>query len=254
MSGKSEETLHGEPPEATVPTTALTQLFRYAQVGHCVSSVTHDVNNLLGAVMAYAELVQMDPQIGDESRRMLGEVIEGARRCSALVNGLTSIARKERPDVTLAEPAAVVAQVLDLRRYDLRVERITLTEDYDSGLPSLVIDKPKFELALLHVLTHAIETVRDLETREIRVGVHAKPDGLEVVIGRSGPAVPEPERENMFEPFAVTNGPLRLGLGLAIARETAQLHDGTLRYDPERGFVFDLPQMNQLSKRLPETC
>ena len=35
----------------------LVQLHRYAQVGKCVNGVTHDINNLLGAAMAYAESI-----------------------------------------------------------------------------------------------------------------------------------------------------------------------------------------------------
>ena len=58
----------------------LARLYRYAQVGHCVSSVTHDVNNFLGAVLAYAELVGLEKNQTPEALRMLGEVMSAVRK------------------------------------------------------------------------------------------------------------------------------------------------------------------------------
>ena len=55
----------------------LTRLFRHAQVGRSVSSVTHDLNNYLGAIMAYAELAGMDKGISADTARMLGEGRDG---------------------------------------------------------------------------------------------------------------------------------------------------------------------------------
>ena len=40
------------------------RLFRASQVGSCVSSVTHDVNNYLGAILAYADLLGMSGNVG----------------------------------------------------------------------------------------------------------------------------------------------------------------------------------------------
>ena len=67
----------------------LTLLFRYAQIGRCVNSVTHDVNNYLGAIMAYAELIGLDAQLPDDSQRMIGEIVSAVRKSSDLINNLT---------------------------------------------------------------------------------------------------------------------------------------------------------------------
>lgn len=228
----------------------LKTLYRYAQVGRCVSSVTHDVNNLLGAVLAYAELVQLDTNLSEESRRMLGEVMEAARRCSALVNNLTSVARKERNDISLLEPVTLMKHVLDLRRYDLKVGRISLEEHYDERVPSLVAVKARLEQAIIYLLNNAAETVEHAEERRVRVSVRARDGRVDIEIWNSGPVAPESERETIFEPFHSTRGEGHLGLGLHLAREIARFHEGDLRYDAARGFVLELPHKNSLAKVL----
>lgn len=228
--------------------TALKQLYRYAQVGRCVSSVTHDVNNLLGAVLAYAELVQLDTQLSDESRRMLGEVMEAARRCSSLVNNLTSVARKERLDITLIEPAALVTHILDLRRYDLKVARISLEEEYEKGIPSLVVLKPRLEQAIIYLMSNAVEALENSAERRVRVQLKAREGWVDIEVWNSGPPVPESDREAIFLPFFSAKGGGHLGLGLHLAQEIVKLHEGNLIYDPSRGFVIELPRANSLAK------
>ena len=53
----------------------LSEQFKHAQVGRCVNSVTHDVNNLLGAIMAYSELLSFDPGISEDGKTMAANII-----------------------------------------------------------------------------------------------------------------------------------------------------------------------------------
>jgi signal transduction histidine kinase len=66
-----------------------------------------------------------------------------------------------------------------------------------------------------------------------------------VVVADEGPGVPEGERERIFDPFHRTAGSTGAGLGLAIVREVAREHGGTvelLRTDKGAAFAVDLPR------------
>ena len=54
----------------------LMQLHRHAQVGGCVSGIAHDINNLLGAAMAYAELAALDEGVSPDTSRMLEQIVD----------------------------------------------------------------------------------------------------------------------------------------------------------------------------------
>jgi len=224
------------------------RLFRYAQIGQCVNSVTHDVNNYLGAIMAYAELVGLEASISNESRRMLGEIVNAVRRSSTLVGNLTDVARKERPDVRIMLPDQLVERVLDLRRYDIKVINAQIDTCYEEGISSIAIDLPKMEQALIYLVANAIEAVEGCETRRIRLAIHSTEDAVVITFWNSGPTVQEAHRETIFDRFFTTKDGLHLGLGLPISREVAQYHGGTLTYDPETGFVMTIPKRNQLSQ------
>ncbi|MCP4638950.1 MAG: HAMP domain-containing histidine kinase [bacterium] len=231
-------------------------MYRYSEVGKCVSSVTHDVNNLLGAIMAYAELVGLESGLSTEATRMLQEIIGAVKKSSTLINNLTDVARKQRPDVRIIDLSALVDRALDLRRYDVRIGHMEATLDVEASLPSIPADLPKLQRAFMYIFTNAIEALESTESKEIRVSVRRAPQDadepvqLEVAVWDSGPGVPETDHERIFEPFYCTKGTGHVGLGLTAARATAELHEGTLRYDPDFGFVMRLPVANSLSDQV----
>jgi signal transduction histidine kinase len=61
----------------------LESLLHQAQTGRNINNVTHDVNNLLGAIMAYAELIEMDSD-DPEVNRMLREIVTAVEKGSAI--------------------------------------------------------------------------------------------------------------------------------------------------------------------------
>lgn len=219
--------------------------FRHAQVGRSVSSVTHDLNNYLGAIMAYAELAGMDAGISPDTARMLGEVGNAVRKSSALVASLTDVARKEKPDVRVMEPDKLVERVLDLRRYDLRIANVTLDTRYAEGLPTLSINLPRLQLALMYLVSNAIEALDGKERKQLIVSVSRTDTGISLSFRDSYGEIPEDERDRIFDPFYTTKGVDHLGLGLTVARATVEDHGGTLAYAPESGFTILLPLLTK---------
>ena len=98
--------------------------------------------------------------------------------------------------------------------------------------------------ALIYLVTNAVEAIADAAGRHIKVVAEDAGHAVEFVVWDSGGGVPEPLRESVFEPFFTTKDEDHLGLGLALARRVARLHDGGLCYEPERGFVMRLPKNN----------
>jgi len=219
----------------------LLRIFRHAQVGRSVSSVTHDLNNYLGAIMAYAELAAMDAGIGPDSARMLGEVNNAVRKASNLVASLTDVARKEKPDVRLMTPEQLVERVLDVRRYDLRVANVALETSYDENLPTLSINLPRIQLAFMYLVSNAIEALDGEERKKLSVSAKKNGDTVVITFKDSAPAIPDADRERIFDAYYTTKSTDHLGLGLSVARATLQDHGGTLMYSPDSGFVATLP-------------
>lgn len=223
------------------------QLHRHAQVGGCVSGIAHDINNLLGAAMAYAELVTYDEGVSPDSVKMLNNVIEGITKCSALVSSLTSISRKDRMDINLTSPEQLMDEALVLRDYELKIQRITVERDYQSDLAAIPADLAKLKLALLFLLINAQQALEGSENKQLKVSVGNTDGGIYFEIWDSGPGMSAELAEKAFDPYQ-TSWPdnQHMGLGLYSARRIAELHQGSLDYDAERGFRMFIKRDNGL--------
>ncbi|HZW25312.1 MAG TPA: nitrogen fixation negative regulator NifL [Gallionella sp.] len=86
------------------------------------------------------------------------------------------------------------------------------------------------------LIDNAIEAINERRggKRELRVACHAHPDHIEATIEDSGPGIAAELRYKVFQPFFTTKGAANshLGLGLAMAQETATRHGGAIDIDP----------------------
>lgn len=223
----------------------IARLFRYAQVGMCVNSVSHDVNNLLGVILAYAELLSVDTNLSVESQRMLREIISAVRKATSLVGALTDIARKERTDIRIIDPAQLAERSLSLLQYTIRTQGVNIERNLEGDLGTVAVDLPKVTLALVYLLMNALDSMQTAEHKLLRMSVCRSGDSVEFAVWNSGESIPAELREKIFEPYFTTKGELHFGLGLSLARTIVQEHDGALFYEPERGFVIRVPYHNR---------
>ncbi len=236
----------------------LETLHRLATAGLCVSSVIHDINNYLGAIMAYAELLQMDTAPGEESHRMLGKIIECVQDCSLLMNGLNTISRSKDSMVTLVEMSELIETVLRLRKYYQKILKIWLEKEIETDMKPIVIDLPRVQLALIHILKNAednLELVEPEEDNPRRLNVTCKgnDEGITICVKDNGPTIPEEHIDKIFNPYTTTKNNYHLGLGLYVANKIIKDHNGSLKYFPENGFSIWIPYDNPKISQLHET-
>lgn len=98
-------------------------------------------------------------------------------------------------------------------------------------LPVISADADRLAQVIGNLVSNAIKFTPS--GKAISVEAHTKDHQLALVVRDTGPGIPQTEREHIFEPFhRVSNGkrfPQGMGLGLAIARDIAMAHGGSLK-------------------------
>lgn len=221
----------------------LWHLFRQAQAGRCVSGVSHDLNNHLGAVLAFAELLLLEGDLSPEARELAESQIDAVSRGIRLVANLTKIARPRQSQNDMTDLRAVTESALVLREYAQRSQKIAVEWICGEGLPNLCGDAPQLQTALVCLLLNAEEALAGESpgNRRLRLRLARDGDALRLSVWNSGPVIPAEEREAVFAPLTTTKDGHHAGCGLALARQIAESHGGTLEYTPEEGFILLLP-------------
>ena len=232
----------------------LARTTRALTVGELAVSMSHELNQPLGAIVnngaACLRLLDEAAGVPAEAREALSEIIEDARRASAILARVRKLLNKsscERIGVRLQD---VIDWVLALAQPKLEECRITVQAELPEDLSSVAGDRAQLQQVLFNLLTNAIEAVDGMEERRRIVKISGRPDELGndpavlITVQDLGCGFKPEDSELLFEPFYTTKTG-RMGMGLRISRSIAETHGGRLwaqaNADAGATFVLALP-------------
>ena len=211
----------------------------HQQMRRFLDDASHELRTPLTALTGTLEVLQGQAGTDPEAlREGLRAVYRQARRLSALVAGLLSLARAERPDGL----ALVRTDIMDvLENLRPMVERLTA----DHRLEWVKPDVPLPVLADTVILGSAVWNVVENAVRYsplgtvIRIATRHDHTVVEVAISDQGPGIPAECLPHVFDRFyrcrpagsSPTEASLGTGLGLAIVRSVMLQHHGEATID-----------------------
>ena len=216
----------------------LARTLRVTALGGLATSLAHEVNQPLAAIVANAQatLHVLDASLGPnregtaEVREALGDIAADAKRASEIIHRLRGVLRKEHPTSPALGVNELVEDAVNLLWPDLGRKGITVVRDYDAGVPPVPGDPVQLQQVLLSLLLNASEAISAAGDgpRDITIGTATREAGLvEISIGDTGIGVQEAEMARMFEHWVSTKQD-GLGTGLAISRSIIQAHGGRI--------------------------
>lgn len=158
------------------------------------------------------------------------------------VRGLLSLGRVEERPSSACDLGRIVRDVALLVGPAVEHAGATLVLEGGEGPLGVMADEPSLRAAALNLALNAVEAAGPGGTVRLREAGGPTSASIEVV--DTGPGPPPELADSLFEPFA-TGKPEGVGLGLALARQVAERHGGTLRWDrsgDETRFLLTLPR------------
>jgi hypothetical protein len=98
------------------------------QTGRCAPGTAHEINNRLGAILSYAELLRAEEVLSGEALRQLNALIEATEQAATFTDALQFAGSVPAQDAE-ADAASILEKALALKAYPLRKARIRLEVD-----------------------------------------------------------------------------------------------------------------------------
>jgi len=226
----------------------LLQSQKMEAIGTLAGGVAHDINNVLGAIMGAASLLETELEPGDERASYAADILTACRRGRDLTRNLLGFARKGKyvKKAVSLNDAAGETQSLLARTMP---KKIRITTELDSALAPVEGDATQLKQVLMNVCLNAVEAMAGQGSLQIRTrNVHLeglRPMGtiqlgpghfVEVEVTDSGAGMAPAVVQRAFEPFFTTKPKGKgTGLGLAMVYGTVRNHDGAVTIASQPG-------------------
>ena len=239
---RAEEALHNAQVE-------LARMARLTMMGELTASITHEINQPLGAVVnnASACVRWLAAQNLEEAQRSAALVVADGHRAADIIGRIRALAQKAPPHKDWLDLNATIRDVLALARSEVHRHGVVVETHLAAEVPPILGDRIQLQQVLLNLVMNAIEAMSGVGAGPRVLRVSAEPvatTDVLIAVRDAGPGLDLQSLDRLFDAFYTTK-PQGLGLGLAISRRIIEAHGGRLWATPNPGpgatFQLTLP-------------
>lgn len=227
----------------------LIQAEKLASIGQLAAGVAHELNNPLGTILLYSDILFNEIPPDSPQRKDLEIIINETKRCKWIVSSLLEFARQNQ---VVAQPTnlnSLIEYVVEVEGKHFEKELVEFDTELDEELPEVEVDSAQIQQVLFNLIENAIEAMPKGGNISIRT-LHKPSDMVTIEVEDNGRGIPSENLSELFKPFYTTK-PLGkgTGLGLAIVYGIIKLHRGQVSVRSKVGvgttFTIQLPVKHQ---------
>jgi nitrogen-specific signal transduction histidine kinase len=212
-------------------------------LGELAGGVAHDLNNVLGIMSGYSELLMEEIPEGHRTRVHVEKIFQSAEKGGAIIQDLLTLARRGVTTADVINLNGIVSDFLKSPVFEKMKDyhpRVNFRTSYDTNLLNIKGSPVHLEKTLMNLVSNAAESISGegevtirTEGRYLEKPIRGYDDVKEgdyavLIISDTGMGIPPKDRDKIFEPFYTkkTMGRSGTGLGLAIVWGTVKDHNG----------------------------
>jgi iron only hydrogenase large subunit-like protein/nitrogen-specific signal transduction histidine kinase len=214
---------------------ALKQSEKLAHMGQLSAGIAHELNNPLGVVIMYSNILLEECKPEDPFREDLKLIVDQAARCKKIVAGLLNFARKNQVNHQLLSIKQLIYNSLESI---IAPGNVKINVDNKTTNPEAMLDSEQMTQVITNLLKNAIDAMP--QGGEINILLEDTLSDVSITVSDTGTGIKEADRVKIFEPFYTTKGLGHgTGLGLATAYGVVKMHKGQITVesntDPAKG-------------------
>lgn len=221
------------------PTDSDAKLIALATVGRMVTTVSHEIRNLVGGIELYASLLAEQHSDRPDFAAMTARLLSGIAQLRAVAANLLTVPRRSGPERLLVDVAQIVAATVDSVRLTVAGTAVELRSRDTVGKALVLGDADRLHQALVNIVINAVQAMP--EGGRLTITTRLADDDVEIAVRDTGSGMDRATLRHAMEAFFTTR-PNGTGLGLAVVRDVVEAHDGrvVISSRPGRGTTVRL--------------
>ena len=218
------------------------QAEKLASLGQLVAGVAHELNNPLGIILFYSDLLKNELPKGSEHLEDVKVIEKHGETCRTIVEDLLKFARNVETNTELVDLNESVEKVVAVVKKQFAKENVAVETHYSEDIPPIPFDRTKIQQVWMNLLLNAKHAIKDGNGRVL---VNTVKDGIGgragVVVSDNGEGMSADIQKRIFDPFFTTKETGRgTGLGLSVSYGIVKQHGGDIEVKsmPGEGSTF----------------
>jgi two-component system, sensor histidine kinase and response regulator len=229
---------------------------RTATVGAVTQGIAHNLNNLLGVVLGYLDLIKAHYNKPELVKKNAEHVESAVQRIVNIIKQLSTLVVKSRPPMLKFSLQRLIEDGVNRYQNDFKITRPVIINNPLGDLP-VETHVEIFEDIVAKLLINAWESYgykeadqRTIEITTRLVEMPASTRAVELRIEDRGSGVSPKIRDSMFEPFVSTKETVGVGMGLTVARHALRNLGGEIQVVDRPGGGAAAILVHPLEKRV----
>lgn len=218
-----------------------------------LNALAHELKTPVTAVVATAGLLieELDPKVHRSAVRLTQTVIRAIHKLEDRLSELLDMARigslSFELNLELLDVRPIIQTVVNEQLPFASEKNQSISMDILPTVPMVLADHKRLEQIVVNLVTNAIKFSG--ENGKIEIKLRRKGNKLVVAVKDDGPGVSEEEQDRIFQPYYRIEADRQrfpgLGLGLALSKQLAERHGGSMWVESITGkgsiFAFSIP-------------
>ncbi len=205
---------------------------KLASLGTLAAGVAHEINNPLGVILGFCELLLRQAEKDSQLYEDLKTIERQGLLCKETVENLLSFARTEKQGLEYSDVNQSIEAIVKILRHLLEKNGIRLALRLTENLPPVKGEARQLQQVFLNLTTNAMAAMKNGGTLTIRSLLERNPRRVWVQFRDTGAGIPPEHMDRIFEPFFTTKPEGQgTGLGLFVSYGIVSSYGGTIECD-----------------------
>ncbi|KPJ77565.1 MAG: hypothetical protein AMJ54_07580 [Deltaproteobacteria bacterium SG8_13] len=226
----------------------IAQADKLASIGQLSAGIAHEINNPLGIILGYTQLLIRDEKQNSERLQDLKTIEKQVRNCKTIVEDLLNFSRTSPAREDLIRIDEAIEDVLKFVQQHADLDRIEIRKKYDPRAPEMLLDEKKIKQVFMNLIMNAKHAIGDTGVLSLSTRYHIAERQIEISIADNGYGIEKKNLSRIFDPFFTTKTTGEgTGLGLSVSYGIIKNHGGEILVESRAGkgstFTILLPVM-----------
>ena len=224
----------------------MTRAEKLASIGQLSAGIAHEINNPLGIILGYTQLLLRNEGNEEERKDDLRIIVKHAKSCKLIVEDLLNFAREPEPKKSFIEIHGVIDEVLNFMQYHSDLGENQIVSEFDPRVPPIELDEKQIKQVFINLIMNAQHAVDNNGSIKVITEFNSADKELFIKVIDTGYGIEKKNLSRIFDPFFTTKPTGEgTGLGLSVSYGIVKNHGGDISVESEPGkgstFTVTLP-------------